>query len=44
MKLTRRRSLCLIAVTVGFAIGLAASTASDAAEIKVLTSRGPQRP
>jgi molybdate transport system substrate-binding protein len=41
MKLTRRRSLCLlrIAVTVGFAIGLAASTASDAAEIKVLTSR-----
>ena len=40
MKLTHRRRLCLsrIAVTVGFAIGLT-STASDAAEIKVLTSR-----
>ena len=41
MKLPRRRLLyfSLIAVTTGFAIALAAPTASDAAEIKVLTSR-----
>src|SRR6266581_5615182 len=41
MKLSRRRSLYLsrIAVTIGFAIALAAPTASDAAEIKVLTTR-----
>src|SRR5690242_8491333 len=41
MKLPHRRRLRLsrIAVTVGLAIVLAASTGSDAAEIKVLTSR-----
>lgn len=41
MKLSRRRLLYLsrIAVTIGFAIALAAPTASDAAEIKVLTTR-----
>jgi molybdate transport system substrate-binding protein len=41
MKRPRRRwlYLSLIAVTVGFAIALAARTDSDAAEIKVLTSR-----
>ena len=41
MKLRRRRLLylSLIAVTTGFAIALAAPTASDAAEIKVLTTR-----
>jgi molybdate transport system substrate-binding protein len=41
MKLPRRRLLYLsrIAVTIGFAIALAAPTASDAAEIKVLTTR-----
>jgi len=39
MKLPRRRLLylSLIAVATGFAIALAAPTASDAAEIKVLT-------
>src|SRR5437867_10482794 len=40
MKLSRRRlHLSRIVVTIGFAIALAAPTASDAAEIKVLTSR-----
>jgi molybdate transport system substrate-binding protein len=41
MKLPGRRFLHLswIVVTIGFAIALAAPTASDAAEIKVLTSR-----
>src|SRR5262245_29838975 len=41
MKLPRRRLLylSLIAVPTGFAIALAAPTASDAAEIKVLTTR-----
>jgi molybdate transport system substrate-binding protein len=41
MKLTRRRLFYLsqISVTIGFAITLAAPTAGDAAEIKVLTSR-----
>jgi ABC-type molybdate transport system substrate-binding protein len=41
MKRTRRRLFYLsrITVTIGFAITLAAPTASDAAEIKVLTSR-----
>ena len=41
MKLPRRRLLylSLIAVTTGFTIALAAPTASDAAEIKVLTTR-----
>ena len=41
MKLPRRRLLHLsrMTITIGFAIALAASTASDAAEIKVLTSR-----
>src|SRR5262245_44273006 len=41
MKLPRGRSLhlWLIAVATGFAIALAAPTASDAAEIKVLTTR-----
>jgi len=41
MKLSCRRLLYLsrIAVTIGFAIALAAPTASDAAEIKVLTTR-----
>ncbi len=41
MKLSRRRLAYLsrIAVTIGFAIALAAPTASDAAEIKVLTTR-----
>src|SRR5262245_8864994 len=41
MKLPRRRLpyLSLIAVTTGFAIALAAPTVSDAAEIKVLTTR-----
>src|SRR5262249_38637673 len=41
MKLPRRRLLylSLIAVTTGLAIALAAPTASDAAEIKVLTTR-----
>jgi molybdate transport system substrate-binding protein len=41
MKLSRRRLLYLsrIAVTMGFAIALAAPTRSDAAEIKVLTTR-----
>lgn len=40
LKLPRRRLLYLplIAVTTGFAIALAAPTASDAAEIKVLTT------
>jgi molybdate transport system substrate-binding protein len=35
----RLLSLSRITVTIGFAIALAAPTASDAAEIKVLTSR-----
>ena len=40
MKLPRRLLyLSRIAVTIGFAIVLAAPTASDAAEIKVLTTR-----
>src|SRR5205809_7080798 len=40
MKLSRRRlHLSRIVVTIGFAIALAAPTASDAAEIKVLTTR-----
>jgi len=42
MKLPRRRRLLYlsrISVTIGFAIALAAPTACDAAEIKVLTSR-----
>jgi molybdate transport system substrate-binding protein len=41
MKLSRRRLpyLSRIAVTIGFAIAWAAPTASDAAEIKVLTTR-----
>jgi hypothetical protein len=42
MKLPRRRRLLYlsrITVTIGFAIALAAPTASDAAEIKVLTTR-----
>src|SRR5213596_3341469 len=40
MKLSRRRlHLSRITVTIGFAIALAAPTASDAAEIKVLTTR-----
>ena len=42
MKLTRRRRLLYlprITVTIGFAIALAVPTASDAAEIRVLTSR-----
>jgi hypothetical protein len=42
MKLFRRRLLDLsrLTGTIGFAVALAAPTASDAAEIKVLTSRG----
>ena len=42
MKLLRRRRLLYlsrITVMIGFAIALAAPTASDAAEIKVLTTR-----
>jgi hypothetical protein len=41
MKLPQRRLLHLsrMTITIGFAIALASSTASDAAEIKVLTSR-----
>jgi molybdate transport system substrate-binding protein len=41
MKLPRQRLLHLsrMTITIGFGIALAASTASDAAEIKVLTSR-----
>ena len=42
MKLPRRRRLLYLSrmtVTIGFAIALAAPTASDAAEIKVLTTR-----
>ena len=42
MKLPRRRRLLYlsrITVTIGFTIALAAPTASDAAEIKVLTTR-----
>ena len=42
MKLPRRRRLLYlsrITVMIGFAIALAAPTASDAAEIKVLTTR-----